>query len=83
LTSIYEYFIDPETYAPLQIVSTEILAARPDAPAPEARHERRIIQRWIFQTFERLALTKDTASLLRMNVTGLAVKHVEWSPYRL
>jgi hypothetical protein len=83
LTSIYEYFIDPETYAPLQIVSTEILAARPDAPAPEARHERRIIQRWIFQTFERLPLTKDTASLLRMNVTGLAVKHVEWSPYRL
>jgi hypothetical protein len=67
--TVYEYFTDPETYAPLEIVSTQIVAARPDDPEPAARRERRIIQRWIFQTFERLPLTKNTAFSLRMHVT--------------
>lgn len=60
----------PETYAPLEIVSTQIVAARPDDPEPAARRERRIIQRWVFQRFERLPLTKNTSSLLRMHVTS-------------
>lgn len=65
----FVYFVDDETYAPVEVRSTQILPARPNDPEPAARKERRITERWTFETFERLPLNAQTERLLEIDPT--------------
>lgn len=69
----YEYLVDAQTYVPVRISSTQVLPARPHDEEPAARHERRIVQRWTFEVFERLPLTPENERLLTVDATGLRV----------
>jgi hypothetical protein len=66
-TISYVYLIDADTYAPVQITSTQVLAARPHADEPAARHQRRLVTRLIFKTYERIPLNDKTEALLRIS----------------
>jgi hypothetical protein len=63
----YEYLVDPNTYAPVQITSTEQLAARPNDGDPAARAARSVVTRWVFESYERIPLTSQTAPLLSLS----------------
>lgn len=76
----YEYFVDAKTFAPVQVTSTRILAARPGDPEPAARHERRIVSRWIFDRFEHLPLDASTAPLLKIDEQGRKLLPVRLAP---
>lgn len=66
----WTYLVDQESYAPLQVTSVQVLPARPRDPEPAAREERRIVQRWIFEVFERLPLNEQTEQLLEIDPNG-------------
>ncbi|MCK9250900.1 MAG: hypothetical protein M0P31_18215 [Solirubrobacteraceae bacterium] len=63
----FEVLVDAETHAPVRVTTTQVLAARPDDPEPAARRERRIVNRWTFERFERLPMNDDTARLLTLD----------------
>jgi hypothetical protein len=69
----YEYLVDAETYVPVRISSTQVLPARPHDEEPAARRERRLVERWVFERFERLPLTPENERLLTIDTTGLRV----------
>lgn len=65
----FEYFVDEDTYEPREVRATQILPARPEAEEPAARKERRLVQRWVFETFERLPRNAETEKLLEIDPT--------------
>lgn len=60
----YEYLVDDRSFAPVRVTVTRVLPARPTSALPALRTPRRFVQRWSFETYERLPLTRRTASLL-------------------
>lgn len=64
----YEYLVDATTFAPVRVTTTRTLSARPKSRHPELRKSRRIVDRWTFETFERLPMTPENEKLL--TVTG-------------
>ncbi|MEV4419161.1 hypothetical protein AB0L40_04200 [Patulibacter sp. NPDC049589] len=66
----FEYLIDAGSYAPVRVTSLRVLAAHPNDEEPAARHERRIVDRWVFEVFERLPFTPETAKLLTIDGAG-------------
>lgn len=65
----FEYFVHEDTYEPREVRATQILPARPEAEEPAARKERRLVQRWVFETFERLPRNAETEKLLEIDPT--------------
>lgn len=66
----YEYLVDAETFAPVRITTVQVLPARPGDPEPAARKERRIVDRWIFETYELLPRNAETERLLDIDPRG-------------
>jgi hypothetical protein len=70
----YEYLVDAGTFVPVRVTAVRVLPARPGDPEPAARRERRLVQRWTFERFERLPLTPENERLLTVDATGLRVR---------
>lgn len=66
----FEYLVDADSFDPVRITSVQVLPARPDDPEPAARRERRIVDRWDFEAFERLPFNAETAKLLTIDGAG-------------
>lgn len=66
----FEYLVDADSYDPVRITSVQVLPADPTSEEPDAHHERRIVDRWVFEVFERLPLNPTTAKLLTIDGAG-------------
>lgn len=62
----YEYLVDATTFAPVRVTTVRTLSPHPKSRHRELRPPRRIVDRWTFETFERLPLTAETERMLRV-----------------
>lgn len=62
----YEYLVDATTFAPVRVTASRTLSAQPKSRHRELRRPRRVVDRWTFETFERLPLTAANERLLRV-----------------